>query len=109
MGASYDEDLEYLLDYAREDWVGFSVVNAVAGRIVGRDAGFQALKSAMLTVIGDLLDRGAVPGDLMKGEPAFSPWPGTKAQRLSRIEAEVESLGRAPCTGEVAWIHVPSS
>lgn len=31
-GSSYQEDLDYLTDYAREDWVGLSPIAAVAGQ-----------------------------------------------------------------------------
>ncbi|MEV4144325.1 hypothetical protein AB0J40_11685 [Amycolatopsis sp. NPDC049691] len=107
--SSYQEDLDYLLDYAREDWVGLSPVGAVAGALAGKGATFDQLTSALLAVIGDLSDRGAVPGDLVDQDPGFRPWPGTRDEHLRRIAAEVAALGRLPETGEVAWIHDPSA
>jgi hypothetical protein len=107
--SSYQEDLDYLIDYAREDWVGLSPVGAVAGAVAGKGATFSQLTSAMLAVIGDLHERGAVPGDLVEQDPGFKPWSGTKEEHLRRIEAETKALGRLPETGEVAWIHDPSA
>jgi hypothetical protein len=104
-GSSWDEDLAYLVRYARGDWVGLSSVTAVAGTVAGEGATFDELVSAMLAVVGDLIDRGAVPGDLVAR--GFEPWPGTKEARLRRIATETEALGRLPETGEVAWIHCP--
>jgi hypothetical protein len=57
--------------------------------------------------VGDLIDRGAVPGDLVARGTGFEPWRGTKEARLRRIATETEALGRLPETGEVAWIHCP--
>ncbi|NBH10966.1 hypothetical protein [Amycolatopsis sp. SID8362] len=107
--SSYQDDLDYLLDYAREDWVGLSPVTAVAGAVAGKGATFEELTSATLAVIGDLIDRGAVPGDLIEQDPGFKAWSGTKEEHLRRIAAETKALGRLPETGEVAWIHDPST
>ncbi|KDN17660.1 hypothetical protein [Amycolatopsis rifamycinica] len=107
--SSYQDDLDYLLDYAREDWGGLSPVGAVAGAMAGQGATLEQLTSAMLAVLGDLHDRGAVPGDLVEQEPGFRPWPGEKDEHLRRIEAETLALGRLPETGEIAWLHDPSS
>ena len=82
---------DYLLDYAREDWVGLSPVNAVAGAVAGKGATFEELTSAMVAVIGDLIDRGAVPGDLIEQDPGFKAWSGTKEERLRRIAAETKA------------------
>jgi hypothetical protein len=109
MDTSYDEHLEYLLNYAEEDWVGLSVVNGVVGAVAGKGATLDAMKAVMITVIGDLIDRGAVPGNLTERDPGFEPWPGTKEQRLDRIAAKIEALGRLPETGEICWIHNPSA
>lgn len=99
--------MDYLTGYARADWVGLSPVGAVAGAVAGKGATFGRLTSAMLVVIGDLYDRGAVPGDLVEPPPGFKPWSGTKEEHLRRIDAEIKALGRLPETGEVTWIHDP--
>jgi hypothetical protein len=107
--SSYQDDMDYLLDYAREDWVGMSPVSAVVGAAAGKGATFDELMSTMLAVVGELLECGAVPGDLVDQDQSFKPWPGAKEEHLRRIEAEITALGRLPESGEVAWIHDPSA
>ncbi|WP_410659963.1 hypothetical protein [Amycolatopsis sp. lyj-112] len=109
MDTSYEEDLEYLLNYAQEDWVGLSVVGGIAGTRAGKGATFDEMTSALLAVISDLIDRGAVPGDLVEGDPGFVPWLGTKDEVLARFANEVRALRSMPETGEVCWIHDPTA
>ncbi|MFK0246163.1 hypothetical protein ACIQUM_15790 [Amycolatopsis azurea] len=106
---SDEEDLEYLLAYAREDWVGLSVVAAVAGAKAGEGASFAEATSALLSVVGVLIDHGAVPGDLFGEDPGFVAWRGPKSQVLARLSCEIKALGEIPATGEVCWIHDPSA
>ena len=98
MSTSNSSYLDYLFDYARDDWVGLSPVGAVAGEVAGKGATFGQLTSAMLAVIGDLHDRGAVPGDLVEQDPAFRPWSGTKEEHLRRIEAETKAEAASEVT-----------
>ncbi|MGW5702511.1 hypothetical protein [Amycolatopsis japonica] len=104
-----EEGLESLLGYAREDRVGLSVVLAVAGAKVGEDAAFAEKIASLLSVVSALMDRGAVPGDLVGKEREFVAWPGSKDEVLSRLACEVKALGDAPASGELCWIHVPAA
>ncbi|RSN17164.1 hypothetical protein DMC63_21115 [Streptomyces sp. WAC 05977] len=104
-----DVGLESLLDYAREDRVGLSVVVAVAGAKAGEDATFAEKTAVLLSVVGDLMDRGAVPGDLVGADRDFVAWPGSKAAVLSRLACEVKALGEEAATGELCWIHDPAA
>ncbi|MFD5244152.1 hypothetical protein ACFWIW_06400 [Amycolatopsis sp. NPDC058340] len=103
-----DVGLESLLGYAREDRVGLSVVLAVAGAKVGEDAAFTEKAAALLSVVGALIDRGAVPGDLVGKDRDFVAWPGSKDEVLSRLACEVKALGEEAATGELCWIHAPA-
>jgi hypothetical protein len=103
-------DLDYLLDYAREDWLGLSVVTAISGATAGKGATLDTLASTTLSIIGDLIDRGAVPGNLTEHDPGFEAWSGTKDDWIERIATEIREQGRLPETGEVCWIHaLPST
>ncbi|RSN55545.1 hypothetical protein DMH01_34615 [Amycolatopsis sp. WAC 04182] len=104
-----DVGLESLLGYAREDRVGLSVVVAVAGATVGEGATFAERTAALLSVMGALMDRGAVPGDLVGSDREFVAWPGSKAEVLSRLACEVKALGELPAPGELCWIHAPAA
>jgi hypothetical protein len=98
-GNSWDEDLVYLFRYAREDWVGLSSVTAVAGTVAGEGATFDELVSAMLAVLGDLIDRGAVPGDLVAQGTGFEPWRGTKEERRTTSPDRRRDRGTRTATG----------
>ncbi|MEV7549969.1 hypothetical protein AB0N89_10125 [Amycolatopsis sp. NPDC089917] len=104
---SDEEDLEYLLAYAREDWVGLSVIAAVAGAKAGEGATFAETTSVLLSVVDALIDHGAVPGDLLGEDRDFVAWQGSKSQVLARLACEIKALGEMPSTGEVCWIHRP--
>ncbi|OKJ89062.1 hypothetical protein [Amycolatopsis sp. CB00013] len=103
-----EEGLESLLGYAREDRVGLSVVLAVAGAKVGEDAAFTEKITSLLSVVSALMDRGAVPGDVVGKEREFVAWPGSKDEVLSRLACEVKALGDIPAPGELCWIHAPA-
>jgi len=105
---SHDEDLRYLVEYGKSEWVGLSSVTAVAGATAGKGATVDDLTAAMMTILGALIDQGVVPGDLTEQPPGFQPWSGTKADRLSRIASDIHALGRLPETGEIAWLHAPA-
>ena len=102
----FADDVEYLVEYAQDDWVGMSPVTAVASAMAGKGATLDQQISALLTLIGDLMDRGAVPGDLVEGDPDFVAWSGTKDEVLQRIARETRALGELPDSGEVTWLHV---
>lgn len=101
------DDFEYLLQYAEDDWVGLSVLVAESGYVLGEKASDEQILEVVLSTISDLMNYGAVPGYLTKGIPGFTAWQGSKSDCLSRIREEVHQLGRLPYTGEVCWIHVP--
>ena len=103
-----EEDFDYILQYAKDDWVGLSVLVAEAGHVLGKGATNEQILEVMLSAISDLIDCGAVPGDLSEESPGFVAWAGSKEERISRIRNEVHRLGRLPYTGEVCWLHKPT-
>lgn len=102
------EDLEYLLQYAQDDWIGLSTLVSKSGKTLGEEATWEEVADLMLDSISRLIDFGAIPGDLTEeGDLTFIPWRGAKQERLERIRIEIRNLGRLPYTGEVCWIHKP--
>lgn len=104
----YERELQYLLDYARDDWVGFSVISGTVASLLGKGATRQELVSLALRVIGDLYDRGVRAGDLTSSEAhPFSPWSTEKQGTLDRVESEMRKLPGLPDSGDVCWFTVP--
>jgi hypothetical protein len=101
-------ELEYLIQYAHDDWLGFSVISGSVGSLLGRGASFQEQLTLLLRIVGDLYDAGARAGDLTEStrEP-FLPWHMEKAEVLARIAAEVQPHSRLPDSGDVCWFTVP--
>ncbi|MFF4445952.1 hypothetical protein [Streptomyces sp. NPDC001502] len=105
---AYRRELEYLIQYAHDDWLGFSVVSGSVGSLLGRGASFEAQLGLLLRIVGDLYDAGARAGDLTEStrEP-FLQWRADKAEVLMRIAAEAEPHSRLPDSGDVCWFTVP--
>ncbi|MDT8911105.1 hypothetical protein [Amycolatopsis sp. PS_44_ISF1] len=102
----FAEEFQYLMEYASEDWVGMAPLSAAASAMAGKHPTLEQEITSLLTLISELMDHGAVPGDLIKDHPDFVPWPGTKEEILERIERETRALGDMPISGQVAWLHV---
>ncbi|MFD9035563.1 hypothetical protein ACFVZW_31140 [Streptomyces sp. NPDC059567] len=105
---AYRGELEYLIQYAHDDWIGFSVVSGSVGSLLGRGASFEEQLTLLLRIIGDLYDHGVRAGELTAStEVPFLPWPLEKADALARIAAEVRRLSELPDSGDVCWFTVP--
>lgn len=105
---SYQDDFQYLLEYAEDDWMPMSTVSAVAASHTDAQASFDQQTDALVELVGELIDHGALPGEIIADEPGFAPWLGSKEQLLDRFRAEVRVLGRLPDIGEICWIHIPA-
>ncbi|UYQ65618.1 hypothetical protein [Streptomyces peucetius] len=105
---AYRRELDYLAQYAEDDWLGFSVISGSVGTLLGRGASFQEQLALLLRIVGDLYDAGARAGDLTEStKDPFAPWPGDKTQVLARITADVEEHSRLPDSGDICWFTVP--
>ncbi|MFF7649162.1 hypothetical protein ACFZCY_04770 [Streptomyces sp. NPDC007983] len=106
--ADYDAELQYLLQYARDDWVGFSVISGTVASLLGRGASRQELMNMTLRIIGDLYDRGVRAGELTASDAhPFSPWPVAKEGALDRIQSEMRKLSTMPDSGDICWFTIP--
>lgn len=104
---SYQEDFQYLLEYAEDDWMPISTVSAVAASHADAHASFAKKVDTLVTIVGELIDHGALPGEIIANDPGFAPWVGSREQLLDRFRSEVVALGRLPDIGEICWIHIP--
>ncbi|MBU3866371.1 hypothetical protein KN815_20560 [Streptomyces sp. 4503] len=102
------EEFRYLLEYARNDWLGFSVISgAVAGEL-GKGASHTQLIELAVRLIGDLYDRGVRAGDLTSSDAhPFAPWGTAKGETLDRIRSEMAALPGLPDSGDICWFTVP--
>ncbi|MCX4825710.1 hypothetical protein OG883_38895 [Streptomyces sp. NBC_01142] len=105
---AYRRELEYLIQYAHDDWLGFSVLSGSVGSLLGRGASFQEQLTLLLRIVGDLYDAGARAGDLTEStRDPFLPWRMEMAEVLARLAAEVQSHSRLPDSGDVCWFTGP--
>lgn len=105
---AYRRELEYLIQYAHDDWLGFSVISGSVGSLLGRGATFQEQLTLLLRIVGDLYDAGARAGDLTEStRDPFLAWRMEKAEVLARLAAEVQAHSRLPDSGDVCWFTVP--
>ncbi|WP_051832899.1 hypothetical protein [Streptomyces katrae] len=105
---AYRRELEYLSQYAHDDWVGFSVVSGAVGSLLGRGATFEEQLALLLRIVAALYDAGARPGDLTESEQdPFLPWNADEAGALARIAAEIDAHSQLPDSGDICWFTVP--
>ncbi|MCZ4096208.1 hypothetical protein G3I60_23645 [Streptomyces sp. SID13666] len=103
----YANELDYLVRYAHDDWVGFSVISGTVGGLLGRGATMDRQQELALRIVGDLLSAGARAGDLTASdETPFAAWEGNPAEVLARIAAEVRAMPGLPDSGDICWFTV---
>ncbi|WP_206503209.1 hypothetical protein [Streptomyces chrestomyceticus] len=87
----YEEELEYLVEYAEMTPVYFIPVRDAAKNIAGKERTETQLQSITLQLISDMLDRGVQVGDLGSHEDEdFVPWNLSRDQALQKIASEMK-------------------
>jgi hypothetical protein len=97
--------IDEIVDLAADDWTDIGALTSVVGLLVGVDAPLEVEARAMAELTGLLIDRGALPGELGE-DPDFQPWPGTRQERMDRMEREILELGEMPWPSQIAWFYV---
>ncbi|MFW0796548.1 hypothetical protein AAFP30_22255 [Gordonia sp. CPCC 205515] len=104
---AYQENLDYLVDYAKDDWVGFSPIVGAATSLVRSAYSRESATDMVLALISDLLDQGVQAGDLTDSdEKPFVPWVLTKSEVLERIRADMVALPELPDSGDICWFAI---
>lgn len=104
----YDEALDYLLRYAVDDWLEISIVVDHANQVLGADATKSEIAEMTLRLAADLIENGALPGELVTEAPGFRAWSGSKQDLLGRLSRELRDMvahDRLPMPTEVCWFH----
>lgn len=108
MVGKYEDEFKYLLEYAHDDWLGFSVISGAVASILGKGASQSQLRELAVCLIGDLYDRGVRAGDLTSSDAhPFAPWGTAKGGTLDRIRSEMAKLPGLPDSGDICWFTVP--
>ncbi|PWK64548.1 hypothetical protein BCL76_115192 [Streptomyces sp. CG 926] len=105
---AYRREVDYLVRYAHDDWLGFSVISGSVGSMLGRGASFEEQLGLLLRIVCDLYDAGVRAGDLTESPTKpFLAWPAGRAEALARIAAEVRASCRLPDSGDICWFAAP--
>ena len=57
----------------------------------------------IVAVANALLDDDRVAIGQFRGQ-SFEEWPGSRAEKMNRLRAELTELGRPPDIGDIAWL-----
>lgn len=101
--AKYAEEFDYLLEYARTDFVGFHVVTGAAVSILGMEAGDAECRSMILRLVADLFTQGVHPGNFDPRDGSFAAWDASPDAALRRIVAEMTAMDHLPEAAEICW------
>jgi hypothetical protein len=101
----HQQELDYLTQYAKDDWVGFSPITAAASALLHGNCSAPAERELTVKLIRDMFETGARAGDITADpDNPFVPWDMDNDAALERIRLEMEALGHSPNSGEIGWI-----
>ncbi|MFE7136066.1 hypothetical protein ACFVIM_35000 [Streptomyces sp. NPDC057638] len=82
----YQEELDYLVQYARTSLLHFIPLRDAAENVTGGDGSEADIQAATVRLVGDMIDQGVAVGDLSPREgEEFLPWNVSKGEALARI------------------------
>ncbi|MGW2398602.1 hypothetical protein ACWCYY_18815 [Kitasatospora sp. NPDC001664] len=102
----YQDELDYLVAYARDAPVYFFVVRGAAETLAGHGTHEDVIRALTVRLIGDMMDRGVAVGDL-GGETGIEvePWPLSKGDTLERIRREMNELDACDAFIRICWFR----
>lgn len=106
--ASYAEELEYLIEYARSAPLYFSPLRDAAETVAGRGSTEDQIQATTLRLISDMLDQGVRIGDMSprKGEDVL-PWNLSKEEALQRVAKEMRQYDNPIDFIDICWFTAP--
>lgn len=88
---SFDEELEYLYQYARKGLLYFTPLWDSAETLAGEGAPSTQVREVALGLIGALMDRGVRVGDIsQRANREIEPWDEAKSVILDRISEGIK-------------------
>jgi hypothetical protein len=94
--------------YASEDWLDIQVVASLFRAPEGEALPFRVIRDQVIGIIGELIRRGAVVGDVRRVDETweFVPWRGSMSAAMDRIGQALQSLDRYPRVGEIGRLTI---
>ncbi|GAU65083.1 putative hypothetical protein [Streptomyces sp. NBRC 110611] len=100
----YEEELDYLVEYAEMSPVYFNPVRDAAEGIVGKGGTEDQVQAVTLKLIGDMLDRGVKIGYISPREGEyFVPWGISRDEALQRVATEMKQYENPLEFVKICW------
>lgn len=107
-GKQYDDELDYLVQYARMAPVYFTPVRDAAETVAGERSTEAEVQKATLKLIGDMLDQGIKIGDMSPREgESVIPWNLTRDQSLRKVAEEMRRYDDPLEFVNICWFVAP--
>ncbi|MCW7947417.1 hypothetical protein AAW14_37210 [Streptomyces hygroscopicus] len=103
---AYGEELDYLVNYARESLVYFDIVRDAAENIAGSGSTESQIQQATLKLISDMIERGVKVGDpSSNSDEDLTPWNMPKGEVLNRITKEMAMRDDPSDFIDICWFR----
>ncbi len=102
----YAEELDYLVDYARQSLVYFEIVRDAAEKISGPGSAESQVQSSTLRLIADMIDQGVRVGDPNpRPDEELIEWVMPKGEVLHRIAEEMAKRDDPSDFIDICWFR----
>ncbi|WP_371790382.1 hypothetical protein OG285_05840 [Streptomyces sp. NBC_01471] len=110
MSEIYESELAYLVQYAEQTSVYFTILWDAAETVADDGSSVPEVQKAALSLVGDMLDRGIRAGDMspQEGEEVV-PWDLSREGVLHRIEREMQMYDDPYDYIKICWFSAPKS
>ncbi|WP_372409551.1 hypothetical protein [Streptomyces luteireticuli] len=108
-GEQYEEELDYLTQYAKTTPVYFTPVRDAAETVAGKGSTEAQIQAVTLKLVDDLLDRGVQIGDMspLEGE-AVIPWNLSREQTLRKVAEGMQKYKDPLDFIYICWFSAPA-
>ncbi|MEU5126611.1 hypothetical protein [Streptomyces mobaraensis] len=107
--SGYEEELTYLIEYARMSPVYFTPVRDAAEAVAGPEATEEQIQEMTVKLIGDMLNRGVRIGDMspVPGEMVV-PWELSHDEALRKVADKMQRIGDPLNFVHICWFDFPA-